>query len=450
MKFKQIRFSGAFLVLIIGWMFFSATCNARETIGFGYKENPNSNSLSINVIDEFTGLPLLDAEINQNSKYVSVKRNGYTDVIIFGLNNGDLTVYLKPTASFGAQAEYSGQLTDYLPQVSGSVDGGLVLRSLGVSDLLALNPDTLMSPLKDTIQALGSRDIPSNLVFPDQRIAGGLLRLNKPTYRLPMSTMRTSRLVSLEASIQTSSLLGLPSKPRAADFVNLLNARKMGFTEEFTPTGSANKNIALTTAIDQKCTLSVPAADFPSDLFGLNTIDLKSDSQSFMPTDVKALKVGTYDETKSSLISLLAPSKLPSGSSMKVVAAALSENGTTISVSILPFSQSVKAPPFLKSEHLKDGPIPSQMTLKSGNLQIVNLSLFEKTDATGVYGKQIFILPNAKEVTLNLKEFTADLKVSRISLERLEFNSAFNPNDFEAGEVVNKLSQFTFSGMNVL
>jgi hypothetical protein len=431
-------------------LFIQSFAHARETIGFGYEEDLTSPRLIFDVRDEFTGARISDSEIQISGdavKIVSVKREGYAEVMIAGLKTGKLTVFLKPTGSLGSQAIVSGDLQNYLPLLPGNVDGGLILRTLGVTDLLSLNPDTLMSPLKDTIQLVGPREIPSNLVFPDQRI-GLVIRLNKPTYRLPMSSYRKGRIVAIHAAIPTTSLLSLPSSPKAADLANVLSARKIGWTEELSPTESVTKPIAFSTNVDRKISLVVPKPPFPADLYGLNFLDLQSDRQSLLTSDVKALKQGTYEAAGVNTISLGVVTSLPNGASQKVVAAALANDGDQISVNILAHEAQVTAPEFMPVEVLARA-FPKVMKVKAPAKGMIIVSLQEKTSADGNFGKQIFVLPGAGEVSVPLQDLSATMKASRYSVSRLEFDDGYQPNHFEGGEVAKNLKRFTFSGSDL-
>ena len=459
-------FLTAFMAMVIAALFTtvlavvtSVTSQARETIGFGYVENLVSPALNVEVRDEFTGTVIPDPEVTTSGdalKIVSVRRAGYTEVIVAGLKKGKLTVYLKPVGATGSQALLTGVVQNYLPLLSGNVDGGLVLRTLGVSDLLSLNPDTLLSPLKDTIKVLGSREVPSNLVFPDQRI-GGIFLLNKPIYRLPMSSYRKTRMVAIQAAIPTGSLMSLPSPPKATDLVNLLNARKIGFTEELSPTGTVTKNIPLTTNVDRRSILEVATPNFPSDIFGLNLIDLTSDRQSLIASDVKAVKEARRARGADAVneISLGSLSVVPAGGTQKIVAAAIGEKGNLLSVSILPGSLPggagrVKAPTFLGPAILPKGALPKEYPVTGVERGIMILSLQEPSSPDGNFGKQVFVLPSMGTFSIPVQALALGMKVDRFTVSRLEFDEAFDSKKFEAGEVVKNLSRFTFSNTDIL
>lgn len=432
----------------------------RESVGFSFASGlapTDPRGVDVEAFDEFTGELLTDARIevvnesraNENTKTVSVSRPGYASLTIYGVTAPRMKAFLKPEAALGIAAVSNGKLTGYLPGYTEHVDGGLMLRSLGVSDLLALNINSLLSPLKDTIQLLGSRKVPSNLVFPYQRV-GLLFTLNKPTFRLPVSTARRTRLMAVQAAIRTTQLLDMPSNPDPVFLVNLLKTRKLGFTDELMPTGDFTQDIPLSIDLRSTYTVHVPLPPFGADLFALSLTDLANDRQSLVVSDVKAAREGTYELFLGKQLKLMAPTALPSGSAQHVIAAAVSNGGDRISaVLMLNPSTTVQAPAFLNAPQVKDGPLPEQMKIQAPRDGIALVSLMEARNEAGFAAHHVVVLPEAGEVALPLKTLAGTMPVAKLGVAQLEFTGGFSAKDVDGADVMKKLSRFTFSSGEV-
>lgn len=422
----------------------------KESVGFSFLPGAarDLRGVDVAVVDEFTGTTLGDARIEvtgSGARTVTVTRPGYTALTVYGVKAGQMKVFLKPVPALATDAIANGKLTNGLPGLSGHVDGGLILRSLGISDLLTLNMDSLLSPLKDTIQLLGPRQIPSNLVFPDQRV-GLVIRLNKPIYRLPVSTARRVRLLGVQAAIHATSLLEMPSRPDPVFFANLLKLRKIGWTSELSPTGNFTQDISLTTELRPRFNVNVGLPPFAANLFALSLTDLANDRQSLVVSDVKAVRQGTYELNRSARIPLMAPASIPSGAGQHVITAAVSEKGERISavLSLAP-SADLTAAPFLDAPLLSSQRLPATMKVQAGANGFTILSLMEKFANGGYDAHHVVVLPAAGEVEVPLTELASGRNVVQLGLAQLEFSAPISETEMDGVDVMKSLSRFTFS-----
>lgn len=419
-----------------------------ETLGFSWEQKSEETAAAINVdvIDEYTGIPINDADVQiegSSLKNVTVSRSGYSKFTIMGLQRaGHLTVFLKPNEAFGTGAVASGKLNEYAPGWTKHVDAGLILRSLGISDLIAFNAESMMSPLKDTINVVGARKIPSNLVFPPQKV-NLFVSLNKPNFRMPMSVGRHMRLMAFQTAMLTNQLLDLPSDPMAVDLVNLLKNRKIGWSERLSPKGDFKQDFTLTHNLVEKYEVEAAAPPFEADLFAISALDLSSDRQELIPADLKAAKRGTYSRIRGAKFKLKAPETMPAGSEQQLLIAALADKGSRVSAALIdkPTAKS-KVPEFLNIQQLpKSKQLPDQLVVKP--LQKGMTFVMVMGNSLDAY--QIVVLPTQKETTLNLRKLAGDVPAKSYSVTDLEFTESFIPSKIDGVKEVIGLRRFAFT-----
>ena len=109
---------------------------------------------------------------------------------------------------------------------------GLVAKALEITDLVQLDSSSFISPLRDTIDVFGRREIPSNLVLPDQSFPIYFIpiRVNKPNYRLPALTGSSSRYFGVSGTVNVKSAVSAIRNDDAWGIINLLAFNKVGVT----------------------------------------------------------------------------------------------------------------------------------------------------------------------------------------------------------------------------
>lgn len=132
---------------------------------------------------------------------------------------------------------------------------GLVAKAFEVTDLIQLDPGSFISPLKDSIDVFGKREIPSNLVLPDQTFPIYFIpiRVNKPNYRLPALTGSSSRYFGVSGTVDVRDAISAIRNDDTWAMVNLLEFNKVGVTDKIeAPKGNrqtlkvdVNSNVAI-------------------------------------------------------------------------------------------------------------------------------------------------------------------------------------------------------------
>lgn len=431
----------------------SARAATPESIGFSFVERSVSDpsGMMVQAFDELTGDFIPDAQIQVSDlvghtdlKVVHVRRTGYSGVSVYGIRKGALAVMLKPDTALGTSAVSSGELRNYLPYLSGHVDGGIILRTLGVSDLLNLNVDSLLSPLKDEIRALGRRLIPSNIVFPRQTVSV-IVKLDKPLFRLPMSTGRYTGLVGAQAAIRVGDLLGLPADPDPVDFANLLKLRKIGWTERLNPGADFYRDIPLTHELDQNLLVKIQNIPYAANIFALSLVDLNDDRQALTVADVKGIRNGTYDAASGVSLSLMSPKTLPIGAVSYVIGAAISEDGRQISASILDAtSKRADVKNLLVAPRIgvapKDG--MDVQTLSQTGLSAVMIQ--EKLSTRGARSHRAFVLPEAGRTRVDFQTIFPGVALDQVGLSQMEFQS-LDARSVDGVSLSRLLKRFTYS-----
>lgn len=424
-----------------------------ESIGFTFVEQAvtDPSGMQVEAFDELTGLKIADAQIqvaalpgSTTLKVVHARRTGYAGASVYGIRGGFLKIMLHPDSAMGTSAVAKGELLGYLPFLPGHVDGGIILRTLGVSDLLSLNVDSLLSPLKDEIRLLGKREIPSNIVFPKQTVSV-IVKLNKPVYRLPMSTGRYTGLVGAQAAIPVADLLGLPAKPDPVDFANLLKLRKLGFTERMNPSGDFGRDIPLTTDLGASLQVKMENIPYDSNLYALSLIDMNDDRQHLAVADVKGVRKGSYDKKRGVMVDLVAPTSMPSGSMPYAIAAAMSEDGNQLSATVLnATSKKVSVNDLFMAPKIGIAPKDAMDVTALSASTISALTISEKLTPTGARSHRVFVLPEAGKAHIEFQTVFPGVVLDQLGLSQMEF-AAVDPRSIDGVDIARHLKRFTYS-----
>lgn len=222
-----------------------------------------------------------------------------------------------PMALVDAYATLTGNLTGFKDNDDESrAAAGLVAKALELSDLVGLDSSAFISPLKDEVDIFGPRNLPSNLVLPDQTLPVYFIpvHVNKPTFRLPVLAGSSSRYFGVTGSVSVQDTVNAIRNNSGWDIVNLLNFEKVGVTNPL-PAASAgqelsldvNTDLALKDAIHLKPGRNLTAGD---DSHRLAVALWEASPGVFVPTDVKQVlsddvQLATVDRARERVMDVL-------------------------------------------------------------------------------------------------------------------------------------------------
>lgn len=165
---------------------------------------------------------------------VTVYKEGFEIFSISDNQATELSIELSPTL-VDSYATLKGTLTGFVePDSDDYVKLGLVAKSLRMSDLAELDPSSFISPWKDTIEVFGKRELPSNLVLPDQTLSMFFIpiRVNKPDYRLPVLQGTNERYFGVTAQAVAQDLVqAVRNKAEPYELLDLLEFKSVGYSD---------------------------------------------------------------------------------------------------------------------------------------------------------------------------------------------------------------------------
>ncbi len=294
------------------------TASAAETLGFSVSsESSSSTEMSVTVVDEANLQPVEGAKVSvfdsaptamdqitdatgvltfgnltSGFKSVTVSKDGFSSITVAGLNGANITIYLKALPSQAAQPIVSGNTSGWEPiKNSNLVYAGVAFRNLSVYDLAGFRPEGLISPLKDHIDVMGDREIPSNLALPQQDVNVSIftIHLDKPQFRLPLPKGKESRLVLLQGNIPARELMNAAQNGQAGylDVINKLKMSRVGISSAFTPNADMSQNVATSVTVGATHQVTPSAPPFSANVFAAAVTDTAGDRTILVPTDVK-------------------------------------------------------------------------------------------------------------------------------------------------------------------
>lgn len=224
---------------------------------------------------------------------ITVDAAGYIRQTLLNQPPGNMSIRLN-TAYLSARAEVRGEVTG-LPVVNGDgqIDFALAMPVMTRQDLLNFDLGQVISPYTDTLSAAGQKsELPSNISLPKQKenyIIG--ITLQKPVYRLKMSTLGPKKFVTARGRFNFKKVVGELRKGKA--FYELIN--------DFSILGGGTAGAVLA---GPQTNLDIPGTqmDF-SQQVTLNPVSPQSDeivmvlatsemNGSMLPTDVKRAEAG--------------------------------------------------------------------------------------------------------------------------------------------------------------
>lgn len=445
------------LTVLIAAMATEAGARA-ESIGFSV--NDNTPTPSVLVLDDVTGAPINDASISlenplSSNSILTVTREGYASTTLIGAQGKNITIYLKPLLETQNDIEASGNVGGWRenPQ-SRPVYLGLVFKTSSIFDLLHFNTDSVVSPLKDTIDIWGDREIPSNLVLPEQNIPIfiGSAHVNKTNYRLPIVPRTESRLMVAHAEMSADDLIAVGRGGLSLDAVNKLTFTRIGLGTPVRPDSNFQQNIDAGIELTPKHQVTVSVPPFEADVLVAAVTDLDGDRYTLIPTDIRmALKAGS----KRPEPVYIKGTVTPFGKTQNVVSFAMAGKGKRLSGIVNPQAgPTVKPGGFLMADDLKDfTQLPFSIKLRKAN-QGISTAIFEAGVPVGKSKVRtfpiwyVYSLPSAGDVQISPQKLPFGKyqgKIESYSLSYLEFSQSFDEKNFDGQTVMQGLQRFARS-----
>ncbi len=463
------------------WLVFFPLAVHAASLGFSVEEGPGSR-LAVEVVDQARGTPVGGAEVvvgerldqlaqveafltgwdgatevvltgGERGQAVLVRASGYVPFAILGVSAGRLRVYLRSQVQ-AAEVIVTGRLGGF-PARSGSdrVQAGFVFRALSVFDLVQFQFNQIISPLRDTIDVFGSREIPANLVLPDQQVSipFSSIHLNKPDYRLPLHAGVETRLAAIQGEIRSGDLIDLFVGGGKMDFgaLNLLKMTKVGLTDVHAPREGVRENFETRFALAPKHTVSARAAPFPADVVVAAAVDTNGDRQALVPTDLKtAAKAGQQVRP----VRLMGAGSELAGERV-VAALAIAESGKRLSgIAEMGVGDSVTLPEFRRVNELADfstAPGLVQLSGVEGGLASLTVQKRLPPDSEGKprVGEPlavVYALPRAGVQSVAFGRLGLSVaEVGRFAVSEFELGAAFDPARIDADRALDGLKRFT-------
>lgn len=453
---------------------------ATETLGFTLTQSASSSSLVVEVLDEQTETPLADAKVviadtlaskpnasgwtdfagreilrprPNAAQALTVSKEGYLTFSLVGVGTGKITVFLKELRPASKNVIASGTFGGFAGSLGGSVvAAGVVFKSLSAMDLLSFQIESFVSPLRDTVDVMGPRQIPSNLVLPDQTVSlplGGV-RLNKPDYRLPLQSGHPVRLSGVQGQVRVSDLLPLlqnsGSRP-SLEILNKLKFQRVGLSSESEPTESFREDFdAILSLNPNKHQVAPSRPPYTADVIVTAATDLRGDRSLLIPTDIKT--AGTIEKPGViQTVQLAAPAQ-NLGKARDVITIAISSSGhriTGIITDQAPQSPQVIRPgEFLNAPELPNfSSLPTQVKVQAPTKGL-GAAVFYSAYPVWI----VYTLPSAGEITVPTVQLpgVADREgVTQYAVSQLDFGQAFDERTVEGKSLLRKMERFTRS-----
>lgn len=427
-----------------------------ETLGFSIDGDSRDSRAQIEVRDDQTLRPITDAQVKLAEGMATVRKEGFATVTVAGIAHQHVTVYLKrlPEPAERGQVVISGTMGDYqVPEDGSVVRAGLVFRAPSVFDLLHFEISSLVSPITDTIDVMGERKIPSNLVLPrqDVPVLFTTVELNKPEYRLPLSRQSRSRLVGVQLQIKTDDLVSMMTGDgnlSSPANLNRLTFDRVGYTDPVTPSDGLRRDVPATTGLEDAYQVEVAKPPFKADVMVAALSDLAGDREQLVPTDIK------YPDNQGERI---APVRLRGaspalGQNRGVLAIAMVDKGKNISGVLDPMAgASVQLGQFLGIEPIQDfQALPATVGLQAAPNSVAS-AVFESSALDPVTGKTqsypiwyVYSLPGAGAVNIPTAQAPVAGQIKSYSVMQLEFSS-LNEDSIDGRTIMTELRRFSRS-----
>lgn len=199
-----------------------------------------------------------------------------------------------PVAPGDAFSILSGTLTGFADSDDDTLAKvGLVAKGLELSDLAQFDSSAFVSPLRDTIDVFGPRNLPSNVVLPDQTFPVFFIpvRVNKPLYRLPALTGSSHRYFGVTGTLDVQQALELGRRGRSWEVLNHIQFSRVGLSDPVPATGPIRLDLAADTpSVNSVRVLTGRDLSPNSDTKHLLAALWEPTPGVFVPTDVKLVE----------------------------------------------------------------------------------------------------------------------------------------------------------------
>ena len=380
---------------------------------------------------------------------LTVSKEGYCTLTLLGLKSNEVTVFLKalqPPADSPEKDRIlsSGEMLGWSAVPKDEIQAGIIFKSLSVWDLLQFETESFISPLKDQIDVLGPREIPSNLILPEQRIPllFGTLYLNKPIYRLPVQRNREFRLTGIQASIPSSELVSLfqGGKP-TVELINRLRFRKLGITPALTSDRDLKVDLQTPYILKPGIKANANRPPFPSDVFVVSATDLEGDHSLFIPNDVKlALK---SDETTLPKTVSLGFADFAGPSLRNVIGFAVASKGRRLTGILQGYTGgTAHLSGFLNVEEPQNlNSMPDEFQLSSSPQSIQALYFESRNEPHW----KVYSLPGTPDSPIPTQMLAPKTQVETINRFQLELGPHFEGTQIDGATALRELKRFTRS-----
>lgn len=228
-----------------------------------------------------------------NPEMVTVDAGGYLRATYMGLSPESRTFVL--TKKFAAASELRGNTSGHpIKNKDNVVDFSLVMAGMTRQDLLNFQIQKVISPVSDTIKAVGQEiSVPANVSLPNQTEKKFLfdVNLNKPQYRLFFPDKGVKRVFVARGRFPFDSVVdGFMDKKQIFELINFFtitggSIRDVNLVENLTKLDIPAMDLTFT----EKKTYKAPALKADQILVALAASD---NGGYLIPTDVKRLSSG--------------------------------------------------------------------------------------------------------------------------------------------------------------
>lgn len=185
---------------------------------------------------------------------------------------------------------------------------GFVAKTIEIDDLVQLDSGVFISPVSDTIDVMGSRKIPSNIVLPDQTFTIYFfpIHVNKPVYRLPVRQDSKDRFFGISGILDAEEAVSAIRNSDPFGIINALETKKVGVSGLVSiPKSTESQVISLN--LHTGTDLSKKVSVYPSSASRFGYIEPMGGSRKhliaslweiesgvFVPTDLKQVQENSF------------------------------------------------------------------------------------------------------------------------------------------------------------
>ena len=432
-----------------------------ETLGFTLSDDLGGElgGTRVLVLDDQTLKPLADAQVQATivggTPSITVTKKGYASATIIGAQSKGMIVYLKELPTKARNVVASGKMKKWTGQFDergSTVHAGLVVKSLSAFDLLDFESGSVISPLKDTIDVFGDREIPSNLMFPEQDVflLFGSITLNKENYRLPVRAGEPSRLVGLQGEFSVDDVLpAFQGGKMSLAILNKVKFKQAGLTSTLVPTQDFTQIVDANQALSSRHKVSVNKPPFAGDVLVVAATDTAGDRNFLMPTDIK-LAINKDSPNQVNTVNLMAPSS-GAPESLNIMTIAMSDKGRQLSgILTEKAGSSVRPGDFLGTASVETEPraLPETIAVKApanGIATAVFQSNILGDEERAVPVWYVYTLPNAGEVAVPTQAQPGDVRypIQSYAVVQLDLGQGFDEKKVDGETVLRRLQRFS-------